>query len=188
MISLWAVISANQHEVSRIGVIMMNKKQHTNKLTFSAIGVSVLLALSACSGDNAAEETAAVNEPADTAAVVEDTPVTETEVVTPESEAVPTETAVTEAEPTVAAEPEVLAADAGAKLYESNCKVCHSAGLLDAPKYGDAAAWTARLTKDKETLYMHSAKGFNKMPAQAVNGVTEAQVKAAVDYMLASVS
>ncbi len=169
---------------------MMNKKQHMNKLTFSAIGVSVLLALSACSGDNAAEETAAVNEPADTAAVVEKAPVTETEVVTPEPEAVPTETAVTEgeAEPTVAAAPEVLAADAGAKLYESNCKVCHSAGLLDAPKYGDAAAWTARLTKDKETLYMHSAKGFNKMPAQAVNGVTEAQVKAAVDYMLASVS
>ena len=92
------------------------------------------------------------------------------------------------ATPETDSEPEMLAADAGAKLYESNCQVCHAAGLLDAPKYGDTAAWSARLTKDKETLYMHSAKGFNKMPAQAVNGVTEAQVKAAVDYMLASVS
>ncbi len=88
----------------------------------------------------------------------------------------------------MATEPEVLAADAGVKLYESNCKVCHDAGLLNAPKYGDAAAWAPRLAKDKETLYMHSAKGFNKMPAQAVDGVTEAQVKAAVDYMLASVN
>ena len=87
-----------------------------------------------------------------------------------------------------AAEPEMLAADTGAKLYESNCKVCHTAGLLNAPKYGDSTAWATRLTKDKETLYMHSAKGFNKMPAQAVDGVSEAQVKAAVDYMLASVS
>ncbi|WP_201597962.1 c-type cytochrome [Psychrobacter vallis] len=167
---------------------MMNKKQRMNKFTLSAIGVSVLLVLSACSGDNAAEETV-VNEPTETA-VVEEAPVIETEEVTAEPEAVSTETTAIQKEtvPEVAAEPEVLAADAGAKLYESNCKVCHAAGLLDAPKYGDTAAWTARLTKDKETLYMHSAKGFNKMPAQAVNGVTEAQVKAAVDYILASVS
>ena len=82
----------------------------------------------------------------------------------------------------------MLTANAGSALYESNCKVCHTAGLLNAPKYGDKAAWTARLTKDKEVLYMHSVKGFNKMPAQAVDGVTEEQVKAAVDYMLASVS
>jgi len=94
----------------------------------------------------------------------------------------------TMAETDVTAEPEVLTANAGSALYESNCKVCHTAGLLNAPKYGDKAAWTARLTKDKEVLYMHSVKGFNKMPAQAVDGVTEAQVKAAVDYMLASVS
>ena len=89
---------------------------------------------------------------------------------------------------TAKAEKPPLAADAGLQLYESNCKVCHAAGLLDAPKYGDTAAWTTRLTKGKETLYMHSAKGFNKMPAQAVNGISEAQVKAAVDYMLASVN
>ncbi|ERL55285.1 c-type cytochrome [Psychrobacter aquaticus] len=167
---------------------MMNKKQRMNKLTLSAIGVSMLLALSACSGDNATEETAAVNEPAETA-LVEEAPVAEPEVLISETEAKSTATPVIEeAGQEVTTEPEVLAADAGAKLYESNCKVCHAAGLLDAPKYGDTAAWTARLTKDKETLYMHSVKGFNKMPAQAINGVTEAQVKAAVDYMLASVS
>ncbi|MFP3355024.1 c-type cytochrome, partial [Pseudoalteromonas sp. SIMBA_153] len=60
------------------------------------------------------------------------------------------------ATPETDSEPEVLAAAAGAKLYEANCQVCHAAGLLDAPKYGDTAAWSARLTKDKETLYMHS--------------------------------
>lgn len=157
-----------------------------NKLTLSAISMIALLALSACSGDKTAEETDTVSESAETAAMVEDAPVT----ATPELETASTDTPAVETSTAqeIKTEPEVLAADAGATLYESNCKVCHDAGLLNAPKYGDAAAWTARLGKDKETLYMHSAKGFNKMPAQAVDGVTEAQVKAAVDYMLASVS
>ena len=82
----------------------------------------------------------------------------------------------------------MLAADAGAKLYETNCKVCHEGGLLNAPKYGDKAAWEPRLAKGTETLHMHSAKGFNKMPAQATDKVSEAQVYAAVDYMIEAVS
>lgn len=174
---------------------MIDIQPYMNKLKLSVIGMSVVFAVSACSGDNTAtEESTAANEPV---TAIEETAVAETEGTTPESVVDPESEAATEsadivddavATPETDSEPEVLAADAGAKLYESNCQVCHAAGLLDAPKYGDTAAWTARLTKDKETLYMHSAKGFNKMPAQAVNGVTEAQIKAAVDYMLASVS
>lgn len=176
---------------------MIDIQPYMNKLKLSAIGMSVVFAVSACSGDNTAtEEAASANEPA---TAVEETTVAEDTMpepaVEPETESEPkTETESADvigeevATPETPTEPEVLAADAGAKLYESNCQVCHTAGLLNAPKYGDSAAWAARLTKDKETLYMHSAKGFNKMPAQAVNGVSEAQVKAAVDYMLASVS
>ena len=178
---------------------MIDIQPYMNKLKLSVISMSVVFAVSACSGDNTAtEESTAANEPV---TAIEEKAVAETEGTTPESVVEPeTDTepkAATEsadivddavATPETDSEPEMLAADAGAKLYESNCQVCHAAGLLDAPKYGDTAAWSARLTKDKETLYMHSAKGFNKMPAQAVNGVTEAQVKAAVDYMLASVS
>ncbi|WP_201592589.1 c-type cytochrome [Psychrobacter sp. Pi2-51] len=171
---------------------MIDIQSYMKKLRLSVISMSVIFAVSACSGDNTAtEETIAANEPANTA--VEETVVAEPEITTPEpvieAETESTDMMVEEAvAPETVAEPEVLAADAGAKLYESNCQVCHAAGLLNAPKYGDTAAWAARLTKDKETLYSHSAKGFNKMPAQAVNGVTEAQVHAAVDYMLASVS
>ena len=165
---------------------MIDIQEHIKRLSLSVISLSVLLVLSACSGDNATtEESTAANESAATS--VEETVATESEATVPEPMVEPESTDMVVEEET-AAEPEMLAADAGAKLYESNCKVCHTAGLLNAPKYGDTAAWTARLTKDKETLYMHSAKGFNKMPAQAVDGVSEAQVKAAVDYMLASVS
>ncbi|MGP4862764.1 c-type cytochrome [Psychrobacter sp. T6-5] len=165
---------------------MIDIQQHIKRLSLSVISLSVLLVLSACSGDNATTEAStAANEPA--ATNVEETVATESEATVPEPMVEP-ESADMVVEEESAAEPEMLAADAGAKLYESNCKVCHTAGLLNAPKYGDTAAWATRLTKDKETLYMHSAKGFNKMPAQAVDGVSEAQVKAAVDYMLASVS
>ena len=81
-----------------------------------------------------------------------------------------------------------LAADAGATLYNKQCKVCHDSGLLNAPKFGDKAAWAPRLTKGKETLYLHSATGFNKMPAQVNADVSEAQVHAAVDYMIDAAS
>ncbi|MGP4973897.1 c-type cytochrome [Psychrobacter alimentarius] len=172
----------------------MRQKSGTHILTLSAVGISALLLLSACSSDSGndgsdqpAENSTAVSDSVATAEVTEAAPTAEPDTAIPEADAESAVKPVIE-EAAEQAEPEMLAADAGATLYESNCKVCHDAGLLNAPKYGDQMAWSTRLTKDKETLYMHSAKGFNKMPAQAVNGVTDAQVKAAVDYMLASVS
>ena len=173
----------------------MNKPQRINTLTVSAISISALLMLSACSDNNTAEPPADAS--AETSTAVEEAPAAAPEAPEPQTSepAVPAEApATTTAEPAEAVEPptpdepEVLAADAGAKLYESNCKVCHEAGLLDAPKYGDKAAWAPRLAKGIDTLHMHSAQGFNKMPAQATDKVSEAEVYAAVDYMVAAVS
>ncbi|MGP5407113.1 c-type cytochrome [Psychrobacter celer] len=174
---------------------MMNKPQRINTLTVSAISISALLMLSACSDNNTAEPPADAS--AEMSTAVEEAPAAAPEAPEPQTSepAVPAEApATTTAEPAEAVEPptpdepEVLAADAGAKLYESNCKVCHEAGLLDAPKYGDKAAWAPRLAKGIDTLHMHSAQGFNKMPAQATDKVSEAEVYAAVDYMVAAVS
>ena len=164
------------------------QKKSVVKLALSGLSLSALLMLSACSGgDNkAAEEPAAVNKPetvvVEPEAPVEAEPVVEAETVeVPELEA---EAVSTEA----AAEPEVLAADAGAVLYEKQCKVCHEKGLLAAPVFGDKEAWTPRIAQGIDTLHMHSAKGFNKMPSQANAEVSEAQVHAAVDYMVAAAS
>ena len=157
------------------------KKKLVVKLVLSGLSLSALLTLSACSGgDNtAADEPAAVNE-------------TEVVVVEPEApaEAEPIVEAESTEEPVVeaSAAPEVLAADAGAALYEKQCKVCHEKGLLAAPVFGDKEAWAPRIAKGIDTLHMHSAKGFNKMPAQASTEVSEAQVHAAVDYMVAAAS
>ncbi len=149
-----------------------------SSLTTLAFGLSALLLVSGCS-DNTTTSDNAVVEPVETTVVEEPVaidPVEETVAV-----------AATDTSNN-AAEPELLAVNAGEELYNKQCMACHSNGLLNAPKLGDKEAWAPRIAKGKETLYTHSAQGFNKMPAQAVNGVTEAQVKASVDYMLAAVS
>lgn len=163
------------------------QKKSIVKLVLSGLSLSALLMLSACSGgDNkAAEEPAAVNEP-ETVIVEPEAPVEAEPVVEAETTKVPEVEA--EAVSPEAAEPEVLAADAGAVLYEKQCKVCHEKGLLAAPVFGDKEAWTPRIAQGIDTLHMHSAKGFNKMPAQANAEVSEAQVHAAVDYMVAAAS
>ncbi|WP_352336516.1 c-type cytochrome [Psychrobacter sp. 16-MNA-CIBAN-0192] len=106
---------------------------------------------------------------------------TATAAATPDSaDAAPAETA--------AAVPVAATDNAGEQLYNAQCMACHATGLLNAPKYGDAAAWKPRIAQGKDTLYTHAAKGFNQMPAQATNGVTEEQIHAAVDYMVAAAS
>lgn len=163
------------------------------KLSYSAVLFGAALSLGACS-DKKAEEV-----PADTdtvvvePAVVEEAPAeTEAPMEEPTAEA-PAE-ADAPAEETAEAPADtaeadvVLAADAGEKLYEKQCQACHATGLLNAPKLGDKEAWAPRIAKGKDTLHEHSAKGFNQMPAQAVNGVSEAEVHAAVDYMVSKAS
>lgn len=170
-----------------------------NKTLATLLVVSAAATFSACSDNDTATtapdaEAPVAQTPAATEAevtseqaVVEEAavtePTTEAAIETPSQESMPAE------ETAATAAPEVeLAADAGKVLYEKQCKTCHESGLVGAPKYGNKEAWAPHIAKDKATLYEHSAKGFNKMPPQAVNGVTEAQVHAAVDYMLAGVS
>ncbi|KAA0938944.1 c-type cytochrome [Psychrobacter sp. ANT_H59] len=163
------------------------KKKSVVKLALSGLSLSVLLTLSACSGgDNTpTDEPAVVNETE--AVVVEPAAPAEAEPVV-EVETVEVSEVKAEEVSAAAAEPEVLAADAGAALYEKQCKVCHEKGLLAAPVFGNKEAWAPRIAKGIDTLHMHSAKGFNKMPAQASAEVSEAQVHAAVDYMVAAAS
>ena len=163
------------------------KRKSVVKLALSGLSLSVLLTLSACSGgDNTpTDEPAVVNETE--AVVVEPAAPAEAEPVV-EVETVEASEVKAEEVSAAAAEPEVLAADAGAALYEKQCKVCHEKGLLAAPVFGNKEAWAPRIAKGIDTLHMHSAKGFNKMPAQASAEVSEAQGHAAVDYMVAAAS
>lgn len=80
----------------------------------------------------------------------------------------------------------------GKTVFEATCIGCHGGGLPAAPKLGDKAAWGPRIAQGKDTLYQHSLAGFQgkggMMPPKGGNdALAEAEVKAAVDYMLDAV-
>jgi cytochrome c5 len=80
------------------------------------------------------------------------------------------------------------AAPGGEGVYKAACMVCHATGVAGAPKTGDKGGWGARLVKGKPLLYDHALKGFNAMPAKGGNAaLTDHEVKAAVDYLVAQV-
>jgi len=89
-----------------------------------------------------------------------------------------------------AAAPAVAAADAGKTTYNSACIACHGAGIAGAPKLGDKAAWAPRLAQGNAVLYEHAIKGFQGkagvMPPKGGSTAPDADVKAAVDFMVAS--
>jgi len=76
----------------------------------------------------------------------------------------------------------------GKSVYDSACTACHTAGVAGAPKNGDKAAWAPRLKTGTSALYTSALKGKNAMPPKGGNlSLSDADVKAAVDYMVGSV-
>ena len=73
---------------------------------------------------------------------------------------------------------------AGKKLYDTVCMVCHAAGIAGAPKTGDKAAWKPRIATGKEALYNSALQGKNTMPPKGGSSAADADVKAAVDYLV----
>ena len=57
-----------------------------------------------------------------------------------------------------------IADDALDAKFQKSCNMCHTTGLLNAPKVGDKAAWAPRLAKGKVELLKNAKNGFNQMP------------------------
>ena len=79
----------------------------------------------------------------------------------------------------------------GKKIYETTCVACHGTGIAGAPKFGDKAAWSPRISEGNNTLYAHAIQGFQGkggvMPPKGGNTtLADADVKAAVDYMVSA--
>jgi len=75
----------------------------------------------------------------------------------------------------------------GKKVYDTTCMVCHGTGVAGAPKFGDRAAWAPRVKTGIDALYAASLKGKGAMPAKGgATTLSDADVKAAVDYMAAA--
>ena len=76
----------------------------------------------------------------------------------------------------------------GKEIYSVRCSACHDSGLLAAPKLNTYSDWASRIERGREVIIDHAIKGYNKMPPRGGNPLlSDAQVTAAVDYMLATV-
>ena len=76
------------------------------------------------------------------------------------------------------------------ETYKTACAACHDSGLAGAPKLGDKAAWAPRLKQGKEALYkiaLQGKPGTAMMPKGGFDKLSDADVKAVVDLMLAKV-
>ncbi len=79
----------------------------------------------------------------------------------------------------------------GKVIFDKLCTACHLTGVGMAPTL-DHAHWDKRIAQGTETLYKHAIEGYTGpdggvMPPKGGNaGLSEAQIHATVDWMLAN--
>ncbi len=82
----------------------------------------------------------------------------------------------------------------GRSVWMGTCRNCHLLGVAGAPAVTNYQAWSPRMAKGKQLLYVSALNGVRdgqgeiRMPRRGGNPrLSEDQVKRAVDYMVASV-
>lgn len=88
--------------------------------------------------------------------------------------------------PAAAAAPVAVAAGAGEALYKQACFACHAAGVAGSPKFGDKAAWAPRIATGIDTLTANAIKGKGAMPPKGGTSASDADIRAAVEYMVSA--
>ncbi len=86
----------------------------------------------------------------------------------------------------------VAANDEGKKVFDGLCMACHGANsaIPNAPRITKNDEWAPRIAKGKALLVKHAMEGYTGpnggvMPAKGGNNdLTEAQISAAIDYMV----
>lgn len=77
----------------------------------------------------------------------------------------------------------------GKRVFDKTCGLCHGAGTGGAPRPGDQSNWAQRIAQGKAVLYQHALQGFNGaqgyMPPRGGTALTDSEVQAGVDYMVA---
>ncbi|HSG12169.1 MAG TPA: c-type cytochrome [Gammaproteobacteria bacterium] len=102
-----------------------------------------------------------------------------------------------ESEPEMAPAEQLAAADAapaasaeprsGEVVYNTKCMSCHSTGVANAPKPGDAAAWAPRIAAGRDALMANATNGLNAMPPKGLcMDCSDDELMAAIDYMVSN--
>jgi cytochrome c5 len=71
----------------------------------------------------------------------------------------------------------------GEQVYTAQCAACHAAGLANAPKLGDEAAWGPRIKTGYEALLTSALKGKGAMAAQGGGEFSDFEIGRAVVFM-----
>jgi cytochrome c5 len=161
---------------------------------FSVAALAAMVALAGCGKNEdtsaSSSSTTSTPSPAPAAPAASPAPAPDTSAASPAGTApaagaAPSGAAATGGATTVAA--------GGQDTYAKACVACHGAGVAGAPKLGDKADWGPRIAKGKDTLYTHSIQGFTGAkgmmpPKGGMTSLSDDEVKAAVDYMVAQAS
>ena len=69
--------------------------------------------------------------------------------------------------------------------YMASCNACHAAGVANAPKLGDKAAWDARMEKGMDAIMVNVMNGINAMPMKGLcMTCTRENLEEIVNYMI----
>ncbi|HNU09853.1 MAG TPA: c-type cytochrome [Rubrivivax sp.] len=72
----------------------------------------------------------------------------------------------------------------GEEVYKGQCAACHAAGVVGAPKFGDASDWGPRLGSGYEALLHSALKGKGAMAPQGGGQYSDYEIARAVVYMV----
>ena len=78
------------------------------------------------------------------------------------------------------------AARSGSDVYGKFCTACHGSGLLNSPKTGDTATWSARADAagGLDGLLKNAISGINAMPPKGTcSDCSDDELKAAIQHM-----
>jgi cytochrome c5 len=76
------------------------------------------------------------------------------------------------------------AARTGEQVVNAQCIKCHGTGVSGAPKIGDRAAWTPRISRGLDAVVASAIHGHGAMPARGgMPDATDAEIRSAVIYM-----
>ena len=73
----------------------------------------------------------------------------------------------------------------GKDVVDAVCGACHLSGKDNAPRIGDAKAWSPRASQGLTALTDNAVKGIRNMPAHGGNaGVSDIEIERAITYMI----
>ena len=98
--------------------------------------------------------------------------------------AAPAAAPAADAAPAAAAPAPAAAADTGKNIYSTTCVACHGSGVAGAPKFGDKAAWAPFIAKGMDDMVQNATKGIGAMPPKGGSTASDADFKAAIQYMV----